>query len=50
VNPNPQPAKQQLGHGAISIMFDFYGHLFPDESDNLAGALDEQRNAGETDR
>ncbi len=44
VNPNPQLIKQQLGHGSISTTFDFYGHLFPDESDKLVEALDFQWN------
>jgi integrase len=44
VNPNPQLIKQQLGHGTISTTFDIYGHLFPDESDKLADALDAQWN------
>ena len=44
VNPNPQLIKQQLGHGSISPTFDFYGHLFPDESDKLVEALDFQWN------
>jgi len=42
VNPNPQLIKQQLGHGSISTTFDFYSHLFPDESDKLVDALDTQ--------
>lgn len=42
VNPNPQLIRQQLGHGSISTTFDFYGHLFPDESEKLADALDAQ--------
>jgi integrase len=42
VNPNPQLIKQQLGHGSISTTFDFYGHLFPDESDKLVDALEIQ--------
>jgi integrase len=42
VNPNPQLIKQQLGHGSISTTYDFYGHLFPDETDKLADALDAQ--------
>ena len=44
VNPNPQLIKQQLGHGSISTTFDFYGHLFPDESDKLVDALEIQWN------
>ncbi len=41
-NPNPQLIKQQLGHGSVSTTFDFCGHLFPDESDKMADALDAQ--------
>jgi len=45
VNPNPQLIKQQLGHATISTTFDIYGHLFPDESDKLAEALETQWNS-----
>ncbi len=32
--------KRQLGHSSIQVTYDLYGHLFPDESDRLADALD----------
>ena len=37
---NPELVKRQLGHGSIQVTYDSYGHLFPDESDGLADALD----------
>jgi len=40
-NPNPELAKRQLGHSSIQVTFDLYGHLFPDEADRLADALDD---------
>jgi integrase len=45
VNPNPQLITEQLGHGSISTTFNFYGHLFPSESDKLADALETQWNS-----
>lgn len=33
--------QQHLGHSSISITFDVYGHLLPDEQDHIAKALDE---------
>lgn len=38
---NPELVKRQLGHGSIQVTYDRYGHLFPDESDGLADALDD---------
>ncbi len=40
-NPNPELIKRQLGHQSIMVAYDQYGHLFPDEVDRLADALDE---------
>jgi integrase len=33
----------QLGHATASITLDTYGHLFPDELDQLAGRLEAAR-------
>jgi integrase len=35
----------QLGHATASITLDTYGHLFPDELDQLAGRLEAARAA-----
>ena len=45
VNPNPELIKRQLGHSSIRVTFDVYGHLFPDESDKMADALETLWNA-----
>lgn len=43
---SPKLVQTQLGHKTISVTFDVYGHLFPDESDRLAVGMDEvARNA-----
>jgi integrase len=33
--------QQHLGHSSITITFDVYGHLLPDEQNKIAAALDE---------
>lgn len=33
--------QQHLGHSSISVTLDRYGHLFPDQQDQVADALDE---------
>ena len=33
--------QQHLGHSSITVTFDVYGHLLPDEQDRIAAALDE---------
>jgi integrase len=38
---HPKAIQQHLGHSSISVTFDRYGHLFPDDQDRLAAALDE---------
>jgi integrase len=48
VNPNPELIKRQLGHSSIRVTFDVYGHLFPDESDKMADALETLWNADQT--
>jgi integrase len=32
--------QQHLGHSSITVTFDVYGHLLPDEQDRIAAALD----------
>jgi hypothetical protein len=34
-----QPAQAQLGHASATVTLDRYGHLFPDELQQLAGRL-----------
>jgi integrase len=41
--------QQHLGHSSITVTFDVYGHLLPDEQDRIAANLEEtssQRNPG----
>jgi integrase len=33
--------QEHLGHSTITVTMDLYGHLFPDEKDRLAAALDD---------
>ena len=49
-NPNPELVKRQLGHSTIQVTYDLYGHLFPDEADRLAEALDEVWTASHADQ
>ncbi|MCZ6739467.1 MAG: site-specific integrase [Actinobacteria bacterium] len=49
-NPNPELVKRQLGHSSIQVTFDLYGHLFPDEADRLADALDDVWYASHADQ
>ncbi len=49
-NPNPELVKRQLGHSTIQVTFDLYGHLFPDEADRLAEALEGVWNASQADQ
>jgi len=49
-NPNGELVRRQLGHASIKTTFDLYGHLFPDESDRLADALDEIWSASHADQ
>lgn len=49
-NPNGELVRRQLGHASIKTTFDLYGHLFPDESDRLADALDEIWTASNADQ
>jgi integrase len=37
---HPKAIQQHLGHSTISVTLDRYGHLFPDEQDRVADALD----------
>ena len=37
--------QKQLGHATASITLDTYGHLFPDELDQLAERLEASRSA-----
>ena len=37
--------QQHLGHSSISVTFDVYGHLLPDEQDRIAATLDEAYSA-----
>jgi integrase len=38
---HPKGIQQHLGHSSISVTMDRYGHLFPDDQERLAAALDE---------
>lgn len=38
---HPKAIQQHLGHSSISVTLDRYGHLFPDQQDQIADALDE---------
>ncbi|HVL38059.1 MAG TPA: tyrosine-type recombinase/integrase, partial [Fimbriimonadaceae bacterium] len=38
---HPKAIQQHLGHSTISVTLDRYGHLFPDQQDQVADALDE---------
>lgn len=38
---HPKAIQQHLGHSSISVTLDRYGHLFPDQQDQVADALDE---------
>jgi len=40
--------QQHLGHSSISVTFDVYGHLLPDEQDRIAAALDQTYDAAQT--
>ena len=40
----------QLGHSTIQVTYDIYGHLFPDEADRLADALDDVWSASHADQ
>jgi integrase len=37
---HPKAVQAHLGHSTIAVTFDRYGHLFPDELDRLAEAMD----------
>jgi integrase len=37
---HPKAVQAHLGHSSIAVTFDRYGHLFPDELDQLAEAMD----------
>jgi integrase len=39
--------QQHLGHSSISVTFDVYGHLLPDEQDRIATALDQTYDAAQ---
>lgn len=38
---HPKAIQQHLGHSSVSVTLDRYGHLFPDQQDQIADALDE---------
>lgn len=38
---HPKAIQQHLGHSSISVTLDRYGHLFPDQQDQVADALHE---------
>ncbi len=38
---NAKAIQQHLGHSSISVTFDVYGHLLPDEQERIAVTLDE---------
>jgi len=37
---SPKSIHTHLGHSSITVTFDTYGHLFPDEADKIAASLD----------
>jgi site-specific recombinase XerD len=37
---NPKQVQRHLGHSSITVTFDVYGHLFPDDMERLAEGLD----------
>lgn len=45
-NASPKLIQAHLGHSTIAVTFDRYGHLFPDDMDRIAEALDARRAAG----
>ncbi|HVM35414.1 MAG TPA: tyrosine-type recombinase/integrase, partial [Actinomycetota bacterium] len=38
---HPKAIQHHLGHSSISVTLDRHGHLFPDQQDQVADALDE---------
>jgi integrase len=42
--------QQHLGHSSITVTFDVYGHLLPDEQDRIAAALDATYDASRVSR
>ncbi len=44
-NASPKLIQAHLGHSTIAVTFDRYGHLFPDDMDRIADALDARRAA-----
>lgn len=38
---HPKAIQRHLGHSTITVTLDRYGHMFPEESDRLADALDD---------
>jgi len=47
---HPKAIQTHLGHSTIQVTMDRYGHLFPDEMDRLAEALDAAHRAALGDR
>lgn len=45
---HPKAIQRHLGHSTITITLDRYGHMFPEESDRLADALDTAYRAAST--
>jgi integrase len=44
---HPKSIQEHLGHSSIQVTIDRYGHLFPDESERLAEALEETYQSSE---
>lgn len=42
---HPKAIQSRMGHASISVTLDRYGHLFPEQDEALAGALDDLRHS-----
>jgi integrase len=43
---HPKSIQRHLGHSSITTTLNIYGHLMPDEQDQVADALDDLRAGG----
>ena len=46
---SPKAIQAHLGHSSIQVTFDRYGHLFPEDLEDLADRLDEARESALAD-
>jgi integrase len=46
----PKAIQEHLGHSSIQVTMDRYGHLFPDQSERLAEALEDTYQAAVKER